>query len=214
LPFGLNGWWASSNHSGPVRWATLDVSSPWQASSERPIDWTPAFQHANSTLAAAYVSPTGAWVGLHLSFYRQQDYERKLVTSSNVLVTSEERKWSLVIRERDEAEVAGRFWKVDSAVLRRTSTASLHGGQALLAWRFYWVDDTFTSSDVEAKLHGAWGRAVGRGDDGAIIVLYTPLVESLDEPQAKAAAADVLRGFLTAHGAALRRALQSTSEGS
>ena len=36
----------------------------------------------------------------------------------------------------------------------------------------YWVNDRLTSSDVWAKLHGAFGRLMGRSDDAAVLVLY------------------------------------------
>lgn len=213
LPHALNGWWASNNKPGPVVWSALSVQPPWQSGMERPASWSPAFQHASATFETGYVAPNAARIGLHVSYYRQQDYERKLVTSSNVLVTSDDTQWSLVVQGTDQAAVAGHDLNVTTAVLRGASGAALHGGQRLLVWRFYWVDDTFTSSDVEAKLRGAWGRVAGRGDDGAIVVLSTPLNTELAEPQGRAAAAEALRAFMATQGAALRLALQSTREG-
>lgn len=213
LPHGMSGWWAVHNKSGPVVWSALSVLPQWHSSLEQPGSWVPAFQHANSTLHAGYVAPDSTRVGLHVSYYRQQDYERKLVTSSNVLVESGDKAWSVVAQGSDQAALAGRVLKVETAVLRGAASAALHGSQRLLVWRFYWVDGAFTSSDVEAKLRGAWGRVAGRGDDGAIVVLYTPLNPGLDEPQGRAAAAKTLRLFLAAQGAALRQALHSTKEG-
>ena len=209
FPHGMSGWWAAHNKSGPVVWSVLSVVPPWHSSLERPASWAPAFQQASATLEAGYVAPDSARVGLHVSYYRQQDYERKLVTSSNVLVDSGDKAWSVVVRGSDQAALEGSVLNVDVAVLR----GALHGGQRLLVWRFYWVDDAFTSSDVQAKLRGAWGRVAGRGDDGAIVVLYTPLNAELGEPQGRAAAAETLRLFLAAQGTTLRQALQSTREG-
>ena len=51
----------------------------------------------------------------------------------------------------------------------------------LLVWQTYWIDEQFVTSDYRAKLTTALARLRGRGDDGAIIVLYA---KADDEPQA------------------------------
>jgi exosortase A len=214
LPHAMRGWWAASVSSEPVRWTEPAPRMPWRSSVEQPVAWSPAFQHAVETVTSGYVAPGKGWVGLHVSYYRQQGYERKLVTSSNALVATGDPRWSQVARGEDDVLVDGRSWSVDTAELRGAATAALHGGQRLLAWRFYWVDGHFTHGDVEAKLRGAWGLAAGRGDDGAIVVLYTPLDAGVGETQARASAALRLRGFLSTQGSALQQALQSTREGS
>ena len=38
-------------------------------------------------------------------------------------------------------------------------------------WQLYWVDGQWLVSDAAAKLHGAFSRLMGRGDDSAVILL-------------------------------------------
>jgi len=77
----------------------------------------------------------------------------------------------------------------------------------LLAWRFYWVHGGFTASDYAGKLQGALGRITGWGDDGANIVIYTPLPDTKDSEQVAAAR---LQSYLDSQGAALAAALRQT----
>jgi EpsI family protein len=45
---------------------------------------------------------------------------------------------------------------------------------ALQAYRLYWVGGAVTSSQYMAKALQAWSKLSGRGDDAALIVIYTP----------------------------------------
>ena len=79
-------------------------------------------------------------------------------------------------------------------------------------WRVYRIGDRYTASDVQAKLQGALSRLMGRGDDGAIVVVYTPLAANLLEGEARAAADAALQDFLRSHGAGLEASLKQTRE--
>ena len=46
-------------------------------------------------------------------------------------------------------------------------------GQKLRVWKFYWVGGWFTSNDYLAKAWTALLRLAGKGDDSAVIILYT-----------------------------------------
>ncbi len=80
-------------------------------------------------------------------------------------------------------------------------------GVRLLAWRFYWVRGEITPSGYASKLQGALGRISGWGDDGANIVIYTPLS---DAKESEADAAARLQSYLDSQGDALVAALQQT----
>ncbi|HWU83830.1 MAG TPA: EpsI family protein, partial [Rhodocyclaceae bacterium] len=60
----------------------------------------------------------------------------------------------------------------------------------LLVWQWYWIDGELTASDVKAKLLGLKARLLGRGDDGAIVVVYAPVGELGGSQNADAALAD------------------------
>jgi EpsI family protein len=67
-----------------------------------------------------------------------------------------------------------------------------------------WIDGHNTTSNVVGKLHQARSKLLFRGDDGALVVLATPVN---DDPQAARAA---LRAFLARGGDAIEATLQQT----
>lgn len=192
----------------PVQLAAPAPQAPWLAAPAAPADWSPAFQHAVAISHGGYAGPQGETVGVHLSYYREQDYQRKLVSSENMFVTSKDERWVRLSGGTASTELGGRPLPVVAATLRQRGAGFTGGGQRLQAWRFYWVNDRFTASDVQAKLHGALGRLLGRGDDGAIVVVYTPLDAQLPDGQARAAATAVLDDFVRSQGGTIESALQ------
>jgi EpsI family protein len=112
-------------------------------------------------------------VGVHISYYSQQDASRKLVSSSNALVTSDNRTWLRLSSANRMVQLAdAKALTISASELRPRAAAGVGQESNLVVWRFYWVDGQLTSSDVVAKLYGAWGRFMGRPDDAAAIFLY------------------------------------------
>lgn len=198
---------AMSTRTGTVQLAAPPAQVPWSPAAKPPADWAPAFNHAVATLHRGYTGPKGEAVGVHLSYYRDQNYERKLVSSENTLVTSKDDAWARLAGGSASTRMGEQALAVSAATLRQRSGGLAGGGQRLQVWRFYWVNGRFTASDVQAKLQGALGRLLGQGDDGAIVVVYTPLDAQLPDTQARSAAAEVLNRFLQAQGGAIESAL-------
>lgn len=196
----------------PVALAPLSVVSPWQPHAAS-TDWIPAFRNPSAHAKAGFVDGAGRVVDVDLSYYRQQNRERKLVSSSNALVLSSDKQWVRVEGGAHALPIEGATLSVATATLRSGSVALSSSGQRLRVWRWYWVGDTFTASDVRAKVHGALQLLKGQGDDAAIVVLSTALDESLPEADRAAAADQVLGGFLQTQAPALRAALQATQGG-
>ena len=96
------------------------------------------------------------------------------------------------------------------ATLRNQAGGLAANRQRLQVWRFYWVNNRFTASDALAKIQGALSRITGQGDDGAIVVIYTPLDPQLNDADARAAAAAVLQSFMQSQGGAIESALKTT----
>lgn len=199
-------------NTSPVVLKVPAAQAPWQNATTPPSDWVPAFQLPAATGHSGYSGPQGQAVGMHLSYYRQQDYERKLVSSLNMLVTSQDDRWAQVSGGSASTELAGQPLTVAAATLRRKSSVLDGNAVRLRAWRFYWVNGRFTASDVQAKLQGALSRLMGRGDDGAIVVIYTALDANLPEGEARAAADNALQDFVRIHGASLEASLKQTRE--
>jgi exosortase A len=132
----------------------------------------PAFKNPSAQAAAAY-SSDGAPVGVHVSYYRAQDAQRKLVSSQNMVLASDDKRWARVDGGSETVALAdGSALAVRSIELRRVQNLGASQEQNLLVWQLYWVDGVWTASDFKAKLYGARQRLLGRGDDGAIVLLY------------------------------------------
>lgn len=186
------------------------VQAPWQPAAAPPSDWLPAFQLPSATSHFGYSGPQGETVGLHLSYYRDQNYERKLVSSQNMLVVHDDKQWAQASGGSATTQLAGQPLTVAVATLRNQAGGLAASGQRLQVWRFYWVNNRFTASDALAKIQGALSRITGQGDDGAIVVIYTPLDPQLNDADARTAATAVLQGFMQSQGDAVEAALQAT----
>lgn len=204
--------WVLRQGSNPhaVQLAAVPPQAGWSSNDMPLSDWRPAFEHTSADADAVYADAQQHLVGLHLAYYRQQDYERKLVSSENMLVKHNDPRWARVSTGSAHTQLAGEPLAVDTAVLRESGQGLAHTGKRLLAWRFYWVHGRFTSSDSWAKVLGALARIQGRGDDAAIVVVYTPLDPQVLADQAQEAATQTLQAFLAGHGEVLRLALQQT----
>ena len=194
-------------HTQPVQLVAPTVASPWHATATPPSTWVPAFQNASATLHTGLADGHDQPVGLQVSYYRQQDYERKLVSSENVMVVSQDPVWARVGSGGVDARLQGRPLRVDSTVLRQQALGLGKGEGRLLAWRFYWVNNGFTASNYMGKIQGALSRITGRGDDGANVVIYTPLSNA---ENAVAEASARLQAYLDSQGDALAGMLQQT----
>lgn len=161
------------DRAGPVQLAKLPAPEGWQLS-EAFTDWKPEYGN-HSAEFQGYYTQGGQPVGLYIAYYRQQDYERKLVTSTNVLVNTKNQVWSVVAN--GNASVPNLPIDIRrSELLNRMSLPTTR----LVVWQWYWVNGHLTASDVKAKLHTAWTRLSGHGDDAAVVMLYAP-AESAEE---------------------------------
>ncbi|MDP1684462.1 exosortase A [Hydrogenophaga sp.] len=201
---------ALGTQTAPVALGAPAVQAPWQPAAQPPSDWVPAFQFPSATSHIGYSGPQGEAVGLQLSYYRQQDYERKLVSSQNMLVVHDDKQWAQVSGGNATTQLAGQPLTVAAATLRNQIGGLASSSQRLQVWRFYWVNNRFTASDALAKIQGALSRITGQGDDGAIVVIYTPLDPQRTEADARVAATAVLQSFLQSQGSAIEAALKTT----
>jgi exosortase A len=148
---------------------SLRLSGGWQLSSKG-VFWKPAFENPSAELNETYAAD-GREVAVYIGYYRNQNYERKLVSSNNGLVKSNDPVWLQLGRlGADTLERDGKTTTFRSALLRSTAARG-RPEQRVRVWQVYWVGGTLTSSDHWAKVHSAIDRLLGRGDDAAVIVL-------------------------------------------
>lgn len=134
--------------------------------------WKPAYGKPSAELQATYSNGRRHPVGVYIAYYRNQDYERKLITSTNTLATSEDRIWSVIAKGKTQTS------PVDGPSSIRT--AQLLGKENGIesrfdVWQWYWINGHLTTSDFKAKLLTALSRLRGRGDDSAVVILYSPV---------------------------------------
>lgn len=191
---------------GVPRLAALDgLAGGWVPANEAVAEWKPAFRNPSLEANRSYAS--GPYrVGVYTGYYRQQGYERKLVSSDNVLVSSDDPLWlqvatpTLLVLGLDGQELT-----VRSTLLRKEATQGA-AEQLLRVWQVYWVGGVLTASDYRAKLLGATDRLLGHGDDAAVVVLY-----ARDEPAGNGDTA--LKAFVRANLGAIVARLRATRDG-
>jgi len=147
----------------------LEPIAGWSPTEQIFADWTPRFENPSAALQAAFGSG-GRTVGLYVAYYRTQDYSRKMVSSSNVMVASSNPLWARVASGSRQLVLGEQSVTVRSAELRSTSTDTLR----MVVWQWYWINGHLTSSDFVAKAYTALSRLTGQGDDSAVIFVYAP----------------------------------------
>lgn len=186
--------------------APTALASDWRQSALPVAVFEPAFNAPSTVIQATYQKGNQQAIGLYLGYYRNQDYQRKLISSDNALVKSKDPNWSQVSSGNQDIAMADRQLAVRTAELRGSSLAGGASGQRLVVWQIYWINGTFTASDYLAKAYSAWFRLTGRGDDGAVIIVYTTK-DQLGGSEA------VLQSFLSDNLTAINALLRQTQQG-
>jgi exosortase A len=137
----------------------------------------------------------GTVVGLFLGYYRNQQPGRELITSENKVIRSKDPDWTL----------AG--YGVARATLPQgastVSSSEIRGDRGrLLVWRWYSIGGHVTARDYVAKALLVLAKLVGRGDDSAVVMVYTTVRED-----GRADAARALSDFVGAMGPAIEHSL-------
>ena len=183
-----------------------EALGPAWAASAPAADFKPAFENPSAEINTFYANQ-GQAVGLYLGYYQHQDYSRKLVSSSNVLVPSKDAKWARVVSGMRAVPVSGQSVQLRTAVLRPSALGLSGNPDRLLVWQVYWINGHLTANDYLAKLYSAFYRLTGRGDDSAVLVLYT-----LQDRQGGSADA-LLESFMSDNQAAIYTLLAGARRG-
>lgn len=190
-------WRIEHDIAAPVtRLAPFEPIPRWQRIDHGLPDWQPRFATSAAKTRAVF-EKDGRRVGVFLAYYRNQDQRHRLVSSTNVLVASDDPVWVRVDGGEREISFDRELFSVRMAELRGQFHTRLE------VWQWYWVDGHWTSSDILAKVYTAMSRLLGRGDDSAVVVLYT-----LRNPQGNALSP--LEEFASDAGPAIAAALRQT----
>ena len=176
----------------------------WQPAVTESITFKPNFENPSAEFNQVYKNGEQT-VGLYLGYYRNQDYNRKLVSSNNVLVASNDTHWRQAARGSQAMTMQGEQSTMRSAELVRLSNSAAGQPERLLAWQIYWINGTLTSNDYRAKVYSAAYQLLGRGDDSAVIVVYTAKDRS-------DSAEKTLKSFLSANYGAIDTTLRAARD--
>lgn len=161
---------AEGRAAAPVFELPPQLSGGWSSRGAELPMFEPQFANPSLVASRTYAGPDGT-VGVQIAYFRGQDEQRKLVSSSNMLVGMRDAEWNLPVLRNQEVDLGGRTVRLQTAEILGRERAGRPRSQ-LLVWRLYWVDGRFLTSDLRAKLAGALSRLRGRGDDGALLLLY------------------------------------------
>jgi EpsI family protein len=175
----------------------------WQPVAGRLTDWTPRFLGPSALVNQGYGKETMR-AGLYVGYYRNQRPGAQLITSQNTLVPSTDRGWRNIGESRRTLVLGPEEMPMIEAKLRGRSTS-------LLVWQWYWVDGRYVVNPYWVKLLQAKSRLLGRGDDGAIVIVYAPYdVRPLDAERALTDFVDAMLPAITRSLEYARRAQPSS----
>ena len=182
---------------GEVRYAGPSADPAWQELPFPLWDWKPHYVGAAAEFQRCY-ERDGAIVGVYVAYYRDQEPGAELVQSANWFVDPELRGWKRYASVRQTVTAPGGQVPL--------TEIDLDGpGIRLRCWRTYWVGGRFAESESDTKLEQLRGKLLGRGDDAAVLILYTNRREDGSEAEAR------LRRFLAERLPALEQSLWYTS---
>lgn len=181
--------------------ALPDSLADWHpADAADALEWTPGFVNPSATALAGYRHDAGTvhvWVG----YYRQQSEHRKLVTSVHRIVNTEDRRWrsqSTAVRPGDSDLPA-----FATAIVSPGAAPTFAVPVRQRVWYLYWLEGRWLIRPAEIKLRQALARLQGHGDDGAIVMLVTPMTDDADA---------ILGKFARQHLAGIETVLERTRE--
>ncbi len=166
----------------------------WQPVAGQLTGWTPHFPQPRAQINQTYAKDA-ARVALHIGYYRNQRQGAQLVSSQNTLVRSVDREWRTLSAIRRSM-----VFDNQETPLIETKLQSRSG--SLLVWHWYWVDGQDTVNQYWAKVLQAKSMLLGRGDDGAVVIIYAP---NPGQPQA----AQAMQEFFNAMRPAIARSLEN-----
>jgi exosortase A len=169
--------------------------SGWQLVPDKLTDWTPHFVGTSARISQTYVGDTRR-VELYIGYYRNQRPHAKLITSENALVHSANRVWGNIGDTR-------RMMTFDNEEMNLVESKLKSHATRLLVWHWYWIDGRYTINPYWAKLLQARSQLMGKGDDGAVIIVATELKEKSE------VSADSLGTFVKAMLPSIAKSLQN-----
>lgn len=161
--------------ANPLNANVKNLQSSWQ-SIQTFTTWQLGFMPANAEVDNFYQNQTKK-IGVSIRYYRNQNRESSLFSSSNQLVASTDAVWhqtSSIVRH-ESSVVQGADVDVIESKLRDGA------GRNILVWHWYRIDDRFIINPYIGKILQAREKLFSNSDDGAAIVLYASYIDHEDD---------------------------------
>jgi EpsI family protein len=169
------------------------IPEKWDASTTKVAEWVPEYTGTPARFQQTYRNGSRV-VGIYLAAYRNQRPGSQLITSANTMVANSDRDWENVDEQTRSVDLGSQQLTVRQNRLHSQA-------KKLLIWRWYRLDTDDTTSPHIAKILLAKNKLLGRGDDGAEIVVTAQYEDKPDE------AVPVLTEFLNDMLPAMRKGL-------
>ena len=141
----------------------------WSAEAVESGAWVPEYPNPSAVSHRTYRKGEQrftVWAG----YFRNQGVDRKLVSSTNLLVDGHSSQWAVIGEGSTALPSASLSARVSTALLRQPADPKSEPRVRLQVAHLYWVNGQFTARNSEAKLQLALGRLLGRGDDSAVLM--------------------------------------------
>ena len=197
----LLGYLDRQGEHGVVQIGELAGTAKWvPAATALPPPWKPRYQGMRAQSHAVF-SGEGARIGVFITYYRDQQAGEELINSENRILLNKDEEFRFTASGRERRALGGDTIGVRTNELRSNANAE----QRLMVWHWYWIGGRWTDSDYVGKAYLALAQLLGRGDDSAMVALYTPVTAD-SRDAAQAAMTDFLATMGPQIGAALEHA--------
>ena len=171
----------SAQGSNGVKLILPDVSGQgWSLLLDSKDVWKPLYQKPVSEINGVYKKANDT-VGLYIGYYKNQYFDNKLISSQNVLVSSQDVHWNAVYQGASKLRLSGNeLIHIKSATLRHINGVVGAGDMQMEVWRYYWIAGYVTDSDYKAKIYTGISKLLGNGDDAAVVVLHVIRDQGVD----------------------------------
>ena len=181
-----------------TRYAGPASDSGWTDVPYDPWEWKPFYTGASSEFQRAY-EHGGEMVGLYVGYYRNQRQGTELIgTGHGFLSPDEDDAWKRSALTHHVVQASGRAVPVVQVDLEAPDVR-------LRVWRVYWAGGRFVTGEEAVKLQQLRSKLSGKGDDAAVLMIYSRYDERGDEATRR------LQRFLSDRFDSLERSLWYTS---
>lgn len=177
-----------------------DPSGTWKVSPVQFSSWTPSYTGSPKQFIEHF-QHKNQHVGLYVTYYRNQQQASKLISTSNVLVAGKDSGWRNISDNERKIALNDIKLSVHENLLSGTS-------ERLLVWRWFWLVDQETANPYQGKIIQALNRILGKGDDGAEIIVAAAYEHDPEE------AVPILLKFLTEMRPIITEQLRAIQNGS